>query len=36
MTGCFLEHCESSFTLDLVSAKYTSNNSNSNENDNQN
>ena len=29
--SCLLEHCESSFTSDLISAKYTSNNCNSNE-----
>ena len=36
MTGGLLEHCESSFTLDSISAKYSSNNSNINENENNN
>ena len=35
-SGSLLEHCESSFSLDSISVKYSSNNSNSNRNDDKN
>ena len=35
-SGSLLKHCESSFSLDSISAKYTSNNSNINKNDDKN
>ena len=35
-SGSLLKHCESSFSLDSISAKYSSNNSNINKNDDKN